>query len=276
MPPSPSRPPAILFQLSATVSVSASRESGPSTGLDGPGCSPASSPQADAQARPPSRSALSRCQPTPGTSAGPGPGARDEPPQPTPAWLPTPTARHYRAAARAPASRRRRPHRSAASRDVDLAEALRAELMERFRIDARRIRAEGRPTPAPRPPRSPARASSGSMPRPGPSRRALHLRHQRQRQAVPRPSTTADRADFQLRALADGPERRVMREGRLQIDLDPNDAYRRHCARLISLFLSRSATGSGARMPAKLVPAGFPGRIDRPVRSPDTRGHGLG
>jgi hypothetical protein len=112
--------------------------------------------------------------------------------------------------------------------DVDLAEALRAELMERFSIDARRIRAEGRPTPAPRPPRSPARASCGSMPRPGPSRRALHLRHQRQRQAVPRPSTTADRSDFQLRAaLADGPERRVMREGRLQIDLDPNDAYRR-------------------------------------------------
>src|SRR5487761_536530 len=31
-----------------------------------------------------------------------------------------------------------------------------------------------------------------------------------------------------------------------------------------------------ARMPAQPVPAGFPRRVDRPVRSPDTRGHGRG
>jgi len=114
-----------------------------------------------------------------------------------PAWLPAPTARHHRAAARAPASRRRRPHRSAASWRRRPGRGACAELMEQFNIDARRIRAEGRPTPAPRPPRSPARASCGSMPRPGPSRRALHLRHQRQRQAVLDSSTTADRPDFQ-------------------------------------------------------------------------------
>jgi hypothetical protein len=171
----------------------------------------------------------------------------------------------------------------------------------RLAPDARRIRAEGATDSGAETVTVSGRESRGPTPIPGEPRRALHIRHQRQRHAILRPRH--QRGDLQLatviydcrsvglpapRSRADGPERPVMRDGRPQVDPDPNDTERRFRCSLPMGRLSRSVTraecsagaddryaGDGGLAQEFLhEPAGMPGHSPRPRSGKVARSQG--